>query len=571
MIRTMIFRGRMPCLIFAAFLSAGYFVTWFSSEAAEPSPTKTDFAYAERALRKIGTATDGNGLLAFIRSRTLTTAQRQGLALKVRALGSPEYKEREKASRELVEIGRSALAYLRPAVNDPDLEISRRARRCIEQIQSGSNPSLPVLAALLIKERQPSGSVPVLLDYLSNIEEESAQETWLDVLRAVGWRESRADPALLTSLSDKRPPYRAAAAHVLGRGNDAAVRRRVVPLLADADVRVRFEAAAALARFGDKKAVVVLLALLDDGPFSLGCRSEYLLRLLAEGQGPDQSLDQDKPAVRRRCRAAWETWWKEKAEYVDLARLKDEQPPHGMTVVCEVGDDDSRVWEWAQGGQICWEIRHLEGTHALQILPNGRVLVAEHHANRITERDREGKIYWQQQTRGNPIACQRQANGNTLIATYKELYEVTPDHKQVFRHFDRRDFRDALRLRNGHILYVTSDGMLVEHDAACEHLLRNIEPEKLAAGAKFRARVEPLMNGRYLLTLGGSHCVLEIDNNGKVRWEHAIRAPMSATRLRNGHTLIASSEDRCVVEVDRAGKEINRQLLQGRPFEVRRY
>lgn len=564
-------RTIMPLLALLAALSACPLVSLSLPRADEPSRISPDFAYAERALRKAGIATQGNGLLTYLREHTLTEAKRQRLANKVRALGSAEYTEREKAGRELVELGRTALPYLRPAVNDPDLEISRRARRCIEQIQRSPNPSLPVLAALLIKVRPPAGAVPVLLDYLPSIEEESLEETWLELLRAIGWREGRADPALVAALTDKRPRYRVAAAHVLGRGSDAAARRQVAPLLRDTDARVRFEAAAALARFGNKKAIAVLLSFLSEGSFSLACRSEYLLRLLAEEKGPDRSLDRDEPVLRRACHAAWETWWKEQCERIDFGQLRSEEPPHGLTVVCEDGDDGSRVWGWAQGGQTCWEMRRLEGAHALQLLPNGRILVAEHHANRISERDHEGKIYWHEQTAGNPIACQRQANGNTLIATYKELYEVTPERKRVFRHSDRRDFRDALRLRNGHILYVTADGMLVEYDAACEHLLRTIEPKLFADGARFRARVEPLLNGRYLLTLGGNHRVIEIDNTGKLHWEHSIRSPMSATRLRNGHTLIASSEERCVVEVDRAGKEINKQPLQGRPFVVQRH
>lgn len=571
MFRTPRIRTILPSLAMLANLSACPLVILSTSRADEASRTSPDFAYAERALRKAGIATQGNGLLAYLREHTLTAAKRQRLANRVRALGSAEYTEREKAGHELVELGRAALPYLRPAVNDPDLEISRRARRCIEQIQRSPNPSLPVLAALLIKERRPAGAVAVLLDYLPSIEDESLEETWLDLLRDVGWREGRADPALIAALTDKRPRYRVAAAHVLGRGSDAAVRCRVAPLLRDADATVRFEAAAALARFGDKKAVAVLLSLLGEGSFSLACRSEYLLRLLAAEHAPELSLDRDEPALRRACRAAWESWWKEQSERIDFGRLRSEEPPHGMTVVCEDGDDGSRLCEWAQGGQTLWEMRRLEGAHAVQLLPNGRVLVAEHHANRVSERDREGKIYWQEQTAGNPIACQRQANGNTLIATYKELYEITPDRKRVFRHSDRRDFRDALRLRNGHILYITGDGMLVEYDALCEHLLRTIEPKFFADGAKFRARVEPLLNGRFLLTLGGSHRVIEIDSSGKLHWEHSIRSPMSATRLRNGHTLIACSQERCVVEVDRAGKEINRQPLQGRPFVVQRH
>lgn len=552
-------------LILLVALSPYGFVT-LAAQAEEPG-----FAYAEKALRKAGAATDGAGLLKFLRARTLNEDQRKALADTVRALGASEYAEREKASRELATLGRIALPYLRPAVHDPDLEIARRARICVERIQRSPDPALPALAALLLRERQPAGAVSALLDYLPNVENEAGEETCLDVLRTVGWRAGRADPALLAALTDRRPLSRAAAAHVLGRGEDAAIRRRVALLLADAEARVRFESAAALARFGEKKAIAVLLALLEEGPFALACHAEYLLRFLAKERGPDASLDKDERAVRGACRTAWEAWWKKEGEGVEFARLQAEVPPRGLTQVCEDGEDGSRVWEWVGAGQPCWEIPHLEGARDVYPLPLGHALIAEHHANRVTERDPQGKIHWQHRTFDNPIGCRRLADGNILIVTYKAVYEVNRAHEVVFRHRDRRDFRDALRLSNGHLLYITGDGTLIERDRSGEQLVRTIVPENYAEGAKYRARLEPLPNGRYLLALGGSNRVVEIDQSGKIRWEYSVRAPMSATRLRNGHTLIACHEDRCILEVDRAGKEINKQLLQGRPFTARRY
>jgi hypothetical protein len=539
-----------------------------SDQSESPSPD-LDEAFAEQALRKAGIATDGPGLLAYIRARTMTAEQRGDLANKVRALGSADYKEREKASRELVALGRSALPYLRPAVDDADLECSRRARRCIEQIQRNPNPSWMTVVVLLVKARRPGGAVPVLLNYLPSLEDDALEETWLDALRTVGWHDERPDPALLAALGDKRPLLRAAAAHVLSRGPSDAIRRRVVPSLRDAAARVRFEAAAGLVCSGERTAVPELMTQLTDGPFSLACRAEYLLHFMAESQGVQECLDKDEAALRRRCRIAWENWWDKHAQRVDLTRLRRVEPARGLTLVCEDREGGGRVW--TQAGQPCWQIQSLAGPQDAQVLPAGRVLIAEHHANRVTERDHAGKILWQHATTDNPIACRRLPNGNTLIATYEALYEVTPRHERVFQHHERRNFRDALPLPNGHVLYVTGNGMLVERNANCEHLLRTIVPEEHASGAKFRARVEALVNGRFLLTLGGANRVVEIGSAGKIRWQFAVTSPMSANRLPNGHTLIACYEDHCVIEVDRAGKEISRQVLEGRPFLVRRY
>lgn len=566
---------RSRCVsVFRAWLYLQFLLALLTSLAhAEPIPSDPDLEFAERTLRTAHIATDGPGLLAFIRSRTLTPEQLNQLADKVRQLGAPDYRQREQITRELIAIGRPAVPYLTPAVNDGDLEIARRARRCLEKIRRNPTGYQMVAAARLVKARQPSGAPLVLLAYLPCIDDDALVDIWLDTLRAVSWHEGKPDPVVVSALEDRRPLCRAAAAHVLGRGPSVEARGLVVPLLKDGDARVRFEAAAARARFGDKKAVPVLLALLSDAPVTVACRSEYLLRILAAEQGPAETLGSEDAAARKRCRDAWETWWRGRGEREDLARLKGEEPQAGLTLVCEYDSKEGggRVREWGQGGESCWEIDGLEGPNDLQVLPGGRILIVERHANRVTERDRRGQILWQHRASGVAIGCQRLANGNTLVVTYRELYEVTPEQRKVFRHHDRMEFRYARQLPNGHILYIRSNGWLVEMDSACRRELRVIHPAEHALGARYWASMEVLPNGRYLLALAGSDRVLEIDAAGKVLWECTVRTPASATRLRNGHTLIASFDERCIIEVDRAGKEVSKQPLDGRPFVVRRH
>ena len=85
------------------------------------------------------------------------------------------------------------------------------------------------------------------------------------------------------------------------------------------------------------------------------------------------------------------------------------------------------------------------------------------------------------------------------------------------------------------------------------------------------ASVKLLPTGRYLLALGGSGRVIEIDATGKIHWECAVPSAVFATRLRNGHTLVSSFEERFVIEVDQNGKEVRKQQLRGRPFAIRHY
>jgi hypothetical protein len=213
----------------------------------------------------------------------------------------------------------------------------------------------------------------------------------------------------------------------------------------------------------------------------------------------------------------------------------------------------------------------LSGPNDVQLLPGGRVLIAERNGGRVTERDRDGKILWEYTTPNNqPIAATRMPNGNTLIATFTQLLEVSPDKKTVQSHMHASGFRHAIRLRNGNILYVASNGEVVELDASFKQV-RAITPEAHGSGAGYWASVEPLPNGRFLVALGTSGKVVEIDGKGKIQWSCDCANAVFASRLRNGNTLVSNFENRILVEFDRSGKEVGRTQLSGRPFVFKRY
>src|SRR5207237_3179595 len=101
-----------------------------------------------------------------------------------------------------------------------------------------------------------------------------------------------------------------------------------------------------------------------------------------------------------------------------------------------------------------------------RLLPGGRVLVAEHGANRVTERDRKGNILWEHRVNSQPVVCQRLPNGNTFIATYQELLEVKPDKTQLYSHKTTNGMiYHAEKMRDGHMVYVTSGNAVIELDA----------------------------------------------------------------------------------------------------------
>lgn len=528
-----------------------------------------DLVQEEKTLREAGLKTDGLALLEFFRERSLTDEQRERLAALIHQLGDDTFVVRQKASMELARAGRAALPMLRAAARDPDPEVARRAADCLTTAGHESDLALVVAATRLLAERRPAGAAEALLAYLPSLDDDVAEDAVLAALLRVGLTEGKPVPALRAALAEREPSRRAAAAFVVGRAAPQE-RRAVVDLLADPEPRVRFRAAAALVRGGDRSAVDTLLTLLGEGPLSLAVQAEDLLGRLAGAKVPPVGLGNGGAAARRACRQAWQEWWKANGEKIDLAKVDFEEAQLGLTIVCDCdvpAGSVGRVWECRADGKPRWQIEGLGNPCDVQVLPGGRLLIAEYQAHVVTERDRQGKVLWSHRVTGSPVSCQRLPNGNTFIAASNELLEVTPDGKVVYSH--RRgngSIYCGQKLPNGNLLFAEGNGNVVEMD------LTGKEVRSVAVGGLGSwAGLEPLSGGRYLVAQYANNRVVEVDAVGKVLWECAVASPAWATRLRSGNTLVASTDGRMLFEFDRAGKEVWKVPAQGRPFRVRRY
>jgi HEAT repeat protein len=538
----------------------------YAALAAAPDPL---LAQDEKLLRDGHVTPDGPALLAFFRERTLTADQKARLAELVKTLGDDAFEVREKASEDLLKAGRLALPLLKPAVRDPDAEVARRAADCLREIEQGSDLVLAAAAARVLAERKTEGAVEVLLAYLPDAPDESVEEAVVAALGAAGVSDGKANAALVAALKDREASRRAAAALAVGKAN-AEQRRAVLPLLDDADLRVRLSAATALVRAGDRAAVPALIALVETGAPALAWQAEDVLFRIA---GPDAKLPAlgagTDPAG---CRRAWDAWWKEKGDKIDLTTVNLEETERGITLVCDVNGSrpgsDGSVWECGRDGKVTWRYDILSGPIDAHLLPGGRLLIAEHRANRVAERDRKGTILWETRTRNSPVACQRLANGNTFIATYDELLEVTRDGKTVWSLNPGRRIFSATKLRNGHVVYAHSNNAVAELDASGREV-RSVP----CAGTGTWAGVELLPNGHFLVALYGSNKVLEMDAQGKQLWGANVTSPTFPSRLRNGNTLVPSPDGHKVVELDRNGKMVWSASSEGsaRPFRARRY
>jgi hypothetical protein len=533
--------------------------------AAEPDST---LPADEKFLRDHQLASDGPALMAYFRERTLNEDQKARLAELIKKLGDDEFEVREKASADLVKAGRLALPLLKPSMRNRDAEIARRAADCLRQIEKSDDLLLTAVAARVLAVRKPEGVVEVLLAYLPGAPDESVEEAVVAALGSVGLRDGKAHAALVAALKDRETSRRVAAASLVA-GGTAEQRKAVRPLLDDTDVRVRFAAARGLLRAGDKAAVPPLIVLVEKGTPELAWQAEDLLFRIAgtETQVPVLGPGSDGAT----CRRAWEQWWKNKGDKIDLAKINIEEAERGITIICDINGGRG-VWECDLKGKELAHISGLSGPIDAQPLPGGRLLIAERHANRITERDRKGEILWEIKTKGDPVTCQRLSNGNTFIATHNELMEVAHDKKPVYSYTPSEYIYAATRLRNGHIIYAHNQQGIVELDAAGKQVRKVPCPHQGDGGGVWLG-VELLPSGRFLVAIYGEDKVVEMDTAGKRHWEASVKSPTYPYRLRNGHTLVPSADGHKVVELDRQGKEVWSVASEGggRPFRVRRY
>jgi hypothetical protein len=517
----------------------------------------------ERTLKAAGLGVDGPALLEFFRKRIPTGVDRETLLTLLRQLGDNDFDVREQAAARLTALGPVAAPLLQQALKSPDVEVVRRAERCLKAIGAGPNAAVQAAAARLLAARRPEGAAEVLLAYLPFAEEASVNDEVRAALAAVALRDGKPAAALVQALTDKAPLKRAAAAEALLRAGGAGQRAAVGPLLKDADPVVRFRVARALLALQDKDAVPVLIPLLEELPQEQAWQVEDVLTRVAGDGAPDAHLGRDA-AARKACRQAWDRWWRANGAKVDLTKVDKPEPLLGQTLVVQM--DDGRVKEVDSTGKTLWQIQNLQFPSAAEVLPNDRVLIAEYRGERVTERDRQGKVVWKKRVVW-PLAARRLPNGQTFIATRNQLLVVDRDGKEVFSHtLPSETLVAAQRLRNGQYAFITSTGMFVRLDSSGKEVKRF----RLALGINFGLGFDVLANGRVLVPHFRNNKVVEYDADGKPVRELPVELPDSAVRLPNGNTLVASQNTQRVAEVDPQGKVVWEHRSDGRPLRATR-
>lgn len=283
----------------------------------EPGP-----AADVKLLKDAGIATDEPGLLEFFKKQTRSDSQRHFIAELIKQLGAKEFRIRERATRELEQLGRAAQTALQQARNHEDVEIAARARLCLEAIDNGNHGELLVCAVRVLSARKSAAAVPVLLAFLPEAGYPDVEHEIIRALTVLGVNEGKAHPVLVEALTDTAPLRRAAAGDALVRARLPDYRVAVHKLMQDAESSVRLRVALALLYSGDKKVVPVLIDLLPQLTRDKAWQVDDVLCRLSGGKAP-QLPPGDDMAPRKTYRDECHAWWKENGAKTDLSRLGD--------------------------------------------------------------------------------------------------------------------------------------------------------------------------------------------------------------------------------------------------------
>jgi hypothetical protein len=497
---------------------------------------------------------DGPALLEFFRKQTTQVLTDAQLAALVEQLGDDDFFKREEASRNLILAGPRSRKHLTPGLKHADLEVRFRATRCLKQIDNDVSASVEVMGAAIrqLARLAPAGAVRALLDYTERAEQAAIVFELRQALSALAMRDGKANPALVAGLRSRSSRRRLAAALALCAARATNQLPALRKLLEDDDA-VRLPVAEALARLGQKEAVPVLISFMDRPPGPQTGPAEDVLFHLAGQKSP--SLEGPDSEARTRYRRAWEAWWKEHRDRVDLDVLNDSSKVRAHTTVMLLDNNEvTHVLDLDAARNVRWRIDNIPLGLDLQRLGGERVLIAEHRGNRVVERDSKGEVVWEKKIT-EPLMAQRLPNGNTFIASVTSVIEVDRAGKEVFSYtppVGQRIMR-ARKVPGGEIWLVLQLGVarFVRLDRFGKEI-RSFGVEVNTSGG----RIDVTPAGNVLIPEIYNNRVQERDLEGRIVRDLAVTAPIAALSLPDGHILVTSMAQKRAVEIDRSGKEV---------------
>lgn len=501
----------------------------------------------EKTLADAGLKSDGHSLIQFLARRSEDKVDPIQIKALITKLGDDNFDTREQTSATLNAIGIAALPDLKIASKSPDVEVSRRAKDCIQRIEEGSRKFVVAASIRLLGSKKPEGALQALINYAQFSELDQTTEDLIQALTSTGSENGSPSKLILDAIRSNKPLAKTVCAEALANINPDLFKKETLPFLKSDEARTRYKVALAFAKLGDKRSIEPIVNSISSVSQWESSVLDHLLRKLMPLDAPPVGLSQ--PELQKE-------WGKRTADTSKIleSQLASNAKNIGKTLVVLL--DAGRIIMLDSSNNIIWKVDNLQFPLDAQILPDEKVLVAEHQGNKVTERNKKGEILWEKKIDG-PLAVQKLEDGSIFIASKSNVVFVDQKGKEIseFTPPNAEPIMKANIASNGDLCLVLStpqgNAKFVRFDKTKKPIV-SYDIDVRTSGGK----VDILPNGNSLITEVYGNRVIEFNNEGKEVWHFECEQPVAAVRLPNGNTLVTSMTQMKALEVDSKGKEI---------------
>lgn len=535
--------------------------------AAATQPKLTD----EEALKKAQLdPEDGAKLIAYLKQRTLSDAERGKIAAIIERFGADDFEVRTKATQEIELFGPAAVGPLKAAQSNPDPEIAYRAGLALRKLETVPHSAVAAAAVRAVARLKPEGAAAALIGFLPLADDETVADVIRSALIALAvTNDNRAEPALLAALTDPTPLRRAAAYVALTEGGPPTERIRIKDaypklkeaVLKDPDPEAKFTGLWSLAlTTRENEFLPELINLIPTVGRGRIWQIEDLLLQLA-GEHPKDGRFLKTPESLVKARDAWLAWWKDKGRQLDFVAFEFKPRILGYTDVIEMdyrGYGQGRIVSYGPDMKERWRITNVNNPTDIRVTRDGHVYVVESNNNIVSLRTTTGTVLRSQNVFQQPLNLDLLPDGGLVVICRNNIFEFDKDFKQRWMYQrPNYDIMAGCRLPNGETLFVTN--MFQGNNG-----FRLDDKGKELGDASKRYTFGRIQNLHTMHVLGDEKVLLcEFDKvaeydlkTGKQIWKHSCNAPSSCQRLPNGNTLITLLNQNQVIEVDPSGEVV---------------
>ena len=575
-------------------LKAGPAVPFDPNNPSSKSPEQAELDL--KALTSAGLkASDPDGLLKYLKERTLTDAELTKIQAVIKSLGSEDFDARLKASGELEKMGPPAIAPLRLASKDDGnpAEVVYRAKDILRRIEKVSHAEVASAAIRALAKVKNPEIVPTLLGFMPLSDNLAVSEQIQATLTAAAVIDGKPDAALLEALSSTNSLRRTAAAVAFIEGAPAADKGRVkdvYPKLialvkAETETAQKFALAKSLFLFAkEKEAVGLLIDMIPAMGRGQIWQTEDLLAQLAGKDAPKVKCMKTKDSLAK-ASAAWKEWWAKAGAALDVDKLEIKPRLQGnfvlLTLDYRFGQNPGVITEYGPDEKERWRLTGLGNPADFVFAKEDRILIADQNTSTVTERDRAGKVLSSKRIEidnpngGGKLFCQPMSvqileTGNRLVFCRQAIVEFDNEGKEVMKYvrpnnvnFGNADICAGLRLKSGEtLLSVQNNGpngqapQMIYIDAKGKEL-----KDKVVKTGFPNYQSSIIESGEDKIILGEQNQLVEYNlKTGKPEekgFKRQVNAPRSIQKLPSGNIVFLDSNTYPlrVVEITPEGEE----------------